>query len=87
MLLCCTVGRASPSFTPAAAAAAAAAAVSAIIAHESSSEAVHLIGHSYGGAIALQMMLDRPQRFASLTLIEAAPYPLLAEAGETDLAA
>ncbi len=64
-----------------------AAAVSAIIAHESSSEAVHLIGHSYGGAIALQMMLDRPQRFASLTLIEAAPYPLLAEAGETDLAA
>ena len=63
-----------------------AAAVSAIIAHESSSQAVHLVGHSYGGAIALQMTLHRPQRFATLTLIEAAPYPLLAEAGENELA-
>jgi pimeloyl-ACP methyl ester carboxylesterase len=65
-----------------------AAAVSAIINHETASLAgpVHLVGHSYGGAIALQLMLDRSERFATLTLIEAAPYPLLAEAGESELA-
>ncbi len=44
---------------------------------------VHLVGHSYGGAVALTMALARPALFASLTLIEPAVYPMLAEGGET----
>jgi pyruvate dehydrogenase E2 component (dihydrolipoamide acetyltransferase) len=33
---------------------------------------VHLAGHSLGGAIALQMALDEPERIASVTLVNAA---------------
>ncbi len=32
----------------------------------------HVAGHSYGGAIALQMVLSRPERVASLILLEPA---------------
>lgn len=46
---------------------------------------VHLVGHSYGGAVALVMALAHPALFASLTLIEPAVYPMLAEGGETVL--
>ena len=48
---------------------------------------VHLVGHSYGGAVALRLALMCPARFASLTLIEPAAYPLLEEVGEKALAA
>ena len=38
---------------------------------------LHLLGHSYGGAIALRLALARPQRVASLTLYEPAQFLLL----------
>lgn len=47
---------------------------------------VHLVGHSYGGVIALQAALSEPERFRSLTLLEPATYAILAEAGAPDLA-
>ncbi len=46
---------------------------------------VHLAGHSYGGAVALRLVVMRKAPLASLTLIEPAPYPILAEAGENEL--
>ena len=39
--------------------------------------AVHLPGHSYGGAVALQMALRWPERVASLTLYEPVRFALL----------
>lgn len=38
---------------------------------------LHLIGHSYGGAVALQISLMYPERVASLTLYEPAQFLLL----------
>jgi pimeloyl-ACP methyl ester carboxylesterase len=40
-------------------------------------EPVHLVGHSYGGAVALIAALHAPQRIRSLTLIEPAAFFLL----------
>ena len=40
-------------------------------------EPVHLLGHSYGGAVALQMALRWPERIASLTLYEPVRFGLL----------
>lgn len=31
---------------------------------------MHLVGHSFGGTVALRMIVDRPEKIASLTLIE-----------------
>lgn len=42
---------------------------------------VHLVGHSYGGAVALQAALARPDRIASMTLYEPAAFHLLDELG------
>lgn len=41
---------------------------------------VHLVGHSFGGAIGLRFALDRTQRLKSLTLIEPVAFHLLHEA-------
>lgn len=38
---------------------------------------VHLVGHSYGGAVALELALLHPQRIASLAVYEPAMFSLL----------
>ena len=50
-------------------------------------EPVHLFGHSYGGAVALQMALRWPERVRSLTLYEPVRFALLFDAGGTARAA
>jgi pimeloyl-ACP methyl ester carboxylesterase len=40
---------------------------------------VHLVGHSYGGAVALRVALESPGRIASLSLYEPVPMRLLFE--------
>lgn len=44
---------------------------------------VHLIGHSYGGGVALHVALRRPNAIASLTLYEPSAFHLLREIGAT----
>jgi pimeloyl-ACP methyl ester carboxylesterase len=41
---------------------------------------LHLVGHSFGGAVALQLALQRPQRVLSLALYEPVRFAWLAEA-------
>jgi len=43
--------------------------------------AFHLVGHSYGGAVALKIALAQPQRVLSLTFIEPVVFHLLPLAG------
>jgi pimeloyl-ACP methyl ester carboxylesterase len=38
---------------------------------------VHLVGHSYGGAVALAMAIDQPDRIGSITLYEPVPFATL----------
>lgn len=38
-------------------------------------ERAHVVGHSYGGTIALQMVLDAPERVGSLALLEPGGIP------------
>lgn len=40
-------------------------------------QSAHIIGHSYGGAVALRAAADRPERVRSLTLIEPVAFHLL----------
>jgi pimeloyl-ACP methyl ester carboxylesterase len=47
----------------------------------------HLVGHSYGGAVAVRAALAAAPAFSSLVLIEPQLYPLLVEGGEDDLLA
>jgi pimeloyl-ACP methyl ester carboxylesterase len=42
---------------------------------------VHLVGHSYGGGVALRVARERPARIASLTLYEPVAFHVLKTAG------
>lgn len=45
-------------------------------------EPLHVVGHSFGGAVALRYCYDAPERFRSLTLYEPVAFHLLAETEE-----
>jgi pimeloyl-ACP methyl ester carboxylesterase/ribosomal protein S18 acetylase RimI-like enzyme len=45
-------------------------------------EPIHLIGHSFGAAVALQFALAHPERLRSLVLIEPVAFHLLRHAGQ-----
>jgi pimeloyl-ACP methyl ester carboxylesterase len=44
---------------------------------------VHLVGHSYGGGVALHVALARPDRIASLSLYEPSAFHLLKAMGDS----
>jgi len=48
---------------------------------------VHLVGHSYGGGVALYVALSRPDRIASLALYEPSAFHLLRQMGEAGVQA
>src|SRR6516165_11638941 len=48
---------------------------------------VHLVGHSYGGGVALHVALARPARIASLSLYEPSAFHLLKIMGDQGAAA
>src|SRR5712671_1606971 len=48
---------------------------------------VHLVGHSYGGGVALHVALERPERIASLALYEPSAFHLLKQLGAQGAAA
>jgi pimeloyl-ACP methyl ester carboxylesterase len=50
-------------------------------------EPIHLVGHSYGGAVALRLAVTNGAPIRSLTLVEPMAMPLLGEAGETAILA
>jgi pimeloyl-ACP methyl ester carboxylesterase len=43
---------------------------------------VHLVGHSYGGGVALRVAVERPNRIVSLSLYEPTPFYVLKAAGQ-----
>ncbi len=45
---------------------------------------VHLVGHSWGGAVALKLAAERPEAVRSLTVIEPAAFHLLRAGGPAD---
>lgn len=47
-------------------------------------EPAHVVGHSFGGAVALKVALDMPDAVRSLTLIEPAAFHLLRGGGRQD---
>lgn len=47
-------------------------------------EPVDLVGHSFGGAVALQIARDMPGKIASLTLIEPAAFFILRDQGSME---
>jgi pimeloyl-ACP methyl ester carboxylesterase len=54
---------------------------------EASHGPVHLVGHSFGGAVALRLAQEMPARVASLTVIEPAAFHLLRDGDTSDAAA
>jgi len=44
---------------------------------DASDDKVHLVGHSYGGGVALEVALARPDRIASMALYEPSAFHLL----------
>jgi pimeloyl-ACP methyl ester carboxylesterase len=57
-------------------------AIRALVAH--CGEPAHLVGHSFGAAVALSMAVAQPQAVASLTVIEPAAFHLLGQSGYGD---
>jgi pimeloyl-ACP methyl ester carboxylesterase len=53
-----------------------------IIATVASNEAFHLVGHSCGGAIALKLAVQQPDRILSLSLYEPVAFHLLEQGSE-----
>ncbi|MBD0275079.1 MAG: alpha/beta fold hydrolase, partial [Acetobacteraceae bacterium] len=51
---------------------------------ERAGEPVHLVGHSYGGAVALRFAWAHPDHVRSLTLIEPVAFPLLRDSVAPD---
>jgi pimeloyl-ACP methyl ester carboxylesterase len=49
---------------------------------DASQSKVHLVGHSYGGGIALHVALARPSQIASMVLYEPSAFHLLRQLGE-----
>jgi pimeloyl-ACP methyl ester carboxylesterase len=47
-----------------------------------SEDQVHLVGHSYGGGVALNVALARPHKIASMALYEPSAFHLLPQMGE-----
>ena len=54
---------------------------------DDSEKKVHLVGHSYGGGVALHAALARPGRVASMALYEPSAFHLLRQLGEPGAAA
>jgi pimeloyl-ACP methyl ester carboxylesterase len=52
-----------------------------------SEDPIHLVGHSYGGGLALHVALARPGRISGMTLYEPSAFHLLRHAGEAGIAA
>ncbi|HEY1288713.1 MAG TPA: alpha/beta fold hydrolase [Burkholderiales bacterium] len=50
-------------------------------------EPIHLVGHSYGGALALHIARTRPERVRSLTLVEPSAFHLLRDGEAMDAVA
>lgn len=53
---------------------------------ESGQRPIHLVGHSYGGGVALNIARRHPQLIASLTLIEPTAFHLLTDGSDWDKA-
>ncbi|HSI54832.1 MAG: alpha/beta fold hydrolase [Ramlibacter sp.] len=51
---------------------------------EHAGEPAHIVGHSYGGAVALHMARARPRSIRSLTMIEPATFHLLLDGSAAD---
>lgn len=58
--------------------------VRAVMAHLCHREPVHLVGHSYGGGVALRLLAQDPTPVRSLVLVEPMAMSLLNEAGEEE---
>ena len=54
---------------------------------DESNDKVHLVGHSYGGGVALYVALARPHRIASMALYEPSAFHLLRQLGEAGASA
>ena len=50
---------------------------------DASQRKVHLIGHSYGGGVALHVALARPSQMASISIYEPSAFHLLRQLGES----